>query len=389
MNAPASSTTVAPTKVQSIADVGAFLGTRMKQIKSVIASNVTPEKMARIALNELRNNDYLAKIAIQNPESFVNAVVQASHLGLEIGGALGQAYLVPYKGEIKMMPGYRGLISLARRSGEITSIRAEIAYEHDEFDLTLGTEVKVTHKPKLDGDRGQPRLAYMVAQFKDGGHHFEWMSIAEVMSIKARSSAVQAGKKTPWDTDRDEMIRKTVIRRGWKYLPMSIEMQVAAQIETANEQGQSVVIDGDAVIVTSDDHGDGHDEAVKPAWADEQFNKNLPNWLALIAKKTKTVDEVITMANTKGPLTAEQIAVLRNKSAQSADGSAQAGGGAGAAASNPALTDADKLIDKIRLSTDVDSLDAHADLIGTLPEEDRAKVTAFYKAQREALVNAR
>lgn len=237
---------------QNIADLSHFLGKRMKQISSVIASNLTPEKMARIALNELRNSDYLAKIAVQNPESFVNAIVQAAHLGLEIGGPLGQAYLVPYKGEIKMQTGYRGLISLARRSGEISSINAEIVFERDKFDLTLGVETKLEHKPYLDGDRGKPKLVYMVARFKDGGHHFEWMSIAEVEKIRAGSSAVQSGKRTPWDTHYEEMVRKTVIRRGWKYLPMSIEMQNAQAIEDANERGAGVVIDADASVVVNE-----------------------------------------------------------------------------------------------------------------------------------------
>lgn len=236
-------------KPKNISDLTHFLAGRMGQIKSVIANKLTPEKMSRIALNELRSNDYLARIAIQNPGSFVNAVVQAAHLGLEIGGALGQAYLVPFKGEIKMMPGYRGLISLARRSGEISSINAEIVYENDIFDLELGIDTKVKHKPCLTGDRGEPKLVYMVAHFKDGGNHFEWMTVAEVMKIKARSSAVKSGKETPWDTDRDEMIKKTIIRRGWKYLPMSIEMQSAEKIDSANETGKSVVIEGDSIII--------------------------------------------------------------------------------------------------------------------------------------------
>ncbi|SET40467.1 recombination protein RecT [Nitrosomonas marina] len=236
-------------KPKNISDLTHFLSNRMGQIKSVISSNLTPEKMCRIALNELRSNPYLAKIAIQNPGSFVNSVIQASHLGLEIGGALGQAYLVPFKGEIKMMPGYRGLISLARRSGEISSINAEIVYENDLFDLELGIDTKVKHKPCLSGDRGEPNLVYMVAHFKDGGSHFEWMTVAEVMKIKARSSAVKSGKETPWDTDRDEMIKKTIIRRGWKYLPMSIEMQSAEKIDTANESGKSVFIEGDGVVI--------------------------------------------------------------------------------------------------------------------------------------------
>lgn len=243
-------------KPTNLNELSQFLASRMGQIKSVIGNNLTPEKMARIALNELRGNAYLAKIALQNPGSFVNAVVQASHLGLEIGGALGQAYLVPFKDEIKMMPGYRGLISLSRRSGEISNINANVVYENDEFNLVLGLENKVTHRPKLSGDRGEPKLVYMVAHFKDGGSHFEWMTVDEVMKIKARSSAVKSGKQTPWDTDRDEMIKKTVIRRGWKYLPMSIEMQNLEKIEAANEENKKIVIDADDSIIVDESTGE-------------------------------------------------------------------------------------------------------------------------------------
>ena len=296
------------TQPRNINDLQSFVATRMKQIKSVIASNVTPEKMARIALNELRNSEFLAKCAIQSPESFLNAIVQASHLGLEIGGTLGQAYLVPFKGEIKMMPGYRGLLSLARRSGEITSINAEIVYEQDEFDLSLGLEAKVTHKPKIRGNRGEPVLAYMVAHFKDGGHHFEWMSIEEIMSVKERSSAVQSakknGKQTPWDTDRDEMIRKTVIRRGWKYLPMSIEMQTAQVIESANEQGQSVhiessTIEGEVVVVSKADPVDP-DTGEITMMAQADFDKKAAGWRKIIIEKKQTVTDLVAMIESKG-----------------------------------------------------------------------------------------
>ena len=388
MNAPTTTQQMTPEKVRNISDLGSFLGTRMKQIKSVIASNLTPEKMARISLNEQRNNDNLAKIAIQNPESFVNAVVQASHLGLEIGGVLGQAYLVPYKGEIKMMAGYRGLISLARRSGEITSINAEIVYANDTFDLVLGVAPKVTHKPMLDGPRGEPKLAYMVANFKDGGHHFEWMTMEEIMSIKARSSAVQSGKKTPWDTDRDEMIRKTVIRRGWKYLPMSIEMQTAQLIESANEQGKSVVIDGDSVLVQDDPEApDAHAEAEKPAYSDADFTKNLPAWRKLISDGKKTADQIIAMANSKAPLTPGQIATLKNTSAPGADGSAQASnGGAGAAASNPAAVTFAQVEAKLNKSDSMDVLDLAADLIGEVADpQQRAELSALYNKRKEEL----
>lgn len=236
--------------VNSIAGLGAMLAAKISQLSSVVASQVTPEKMCRIALNELRLNDYLAKTAMGNPDSLFSSIMAAAHLGLEIGGALGQAYLVPYGKEIKLIVGYRGLLTLSRRSGFITSIKAEMVYENDEFSLELGLEPKLVHKPLLTGERGAQKLVYMVAQFKDGGYHLEWMTMADVNGIRDRSAAVKSakanGKTTPWDTDPVAMALKTVIRRGWKYLPMSIEMQKTEIIEHAAETGQSLVIDGDS-----------------------------------------------------------------------------------------------------------------------------------------------
>lgn len=255
----------------SIADLGKVLASKFGQIKSVVASSVTPEKMARIALNELRLNSYLAGVAMRNPDSFINSVVQASHLGLEIGGALGQCYLVPYKNEVKAIVGYRGLLTLARRSGFINSIKAEMVYENDHFDLELGIETKVTHKPLLTGDRGSPKLVYMVAHFTDGGYHFEWMSIGEVNKIRDRSPAANKGT-SPWTTDYEQMALKTVIRRGWKYLPMSIEMMRTEQIESAHDAGQKVnfVIEGDAVAL---DVTPGEPEAHQPT----QQHQDMPH----------------------------------------------------------------------------------------------------------------
>jgi recombination protein RecT len=265
---------------RSIADLGKVLASKFDQIKSVVASTVTPQKMARIALNELRLNDYLAKVAMSNPDSFINAVVQASHLGLEIGGALGQCYLVPYKSEVKAIVGYRGLLTLARRSGFITSIKAEMVYENDTFDLELGIETKVVHKPLLTGDRGKPKLVYMVAHFTDGGYHFEWMSIGEVDKIRARSPSGKAG---PWVTDYEQMALKTVIRRGWKYLPMSIEMMRTEQIEAAQDAGQKVsfVVEGDAVEISTGKNESPDSDSIKTmisnatTEADMQFIKEI------------------------------------------------------------------------------------------------------------------
>ena len=170
-------------------------------------------------------------------------------------GVLGQAYLVPYFNrkknitEAQFIPGYKGLIALARRSGEVTSIESHIVYSNDTFNLTLGLDTHVEHIPNLDGDRGAIRLVYGVAKFRSGGHHFEWMPLAEVEKIRARSKAASNG---PWVTDYEQMVRKTLIRRMMNYLPMSIELQAAVQVSDATDEGKRATFDGDFVVIDDD-----------------------------------------------------------------------------------------------------------------------------------------
>lgn len=152
--------------------------------------------------------------------------------------------------EAQFIPGYKGLISLARRSGEVTSIETHIVYSNDKFDLRLGLDTHLEHIPNLEGERGQPRLVYGVAKFRDGGHHFEWMSIGDVNKIRQRSKSRDNG---PWVTDYEQMVRKTLIRRMSNYLPMSIELQQAIQISDAADEGKRATIDAGFVVVQDDD----------------------------------------------------------------------------------------------------------------------------------------
>ena len=220
-----------------------FLQSRRGEIAAALPKHLTPDRMIRLALTEFTKNKMLQQCT---PASVYAGIIQASQLGLEIG-VMGQAYLVPYQNrkagtvEAQLIPGYKGLISLARRSGEVTSIETHIVYEMDEFELQLGIETKVRHIPNLDGDRGRARLVYGVARFKDGGHHFEWMSLSEVEKIRARSKAANSG---PWVTDYEQMVRKTLIRRMANYLPMSIELANAIEIDNAVDAGKSAIIDG-------------------------------------------------------------------------------------------------------------------------------------------------
>lgn len=237
-----------------------MLETRKGAIQAALPRHLTADRVIRLALTEFTKNPGLQECSAQ---SIYSGIIQASQLGLEIG-VLGQAYLVPHNNRVKgkdgkpdtwrkdaqFIPGYKGLISLARRSGEVTSIETHIVYENDSFDLTLGIHSKVEHKPFLDGNRGNPKLVYGVAHFKDGAYHFEWMSIADVNKIRNRSKSKDNG---PWVTDFEQMMRKTLVRRMANYLPMSIELSAALQVDEAVEAGRTAAIDGDFSVITGDD----------------------------------------------------------------------------------------------------------------------------------------
>ena len=180
--------------------------------------HLTADRMMRVALSELRTNPKLLNC---DHASLVNAIVKAGQLGFEIGSGLGHAYLVPYESEVTLIVGYRGLIALARRSGEIQSLTARVVRERDVFDLEYGLDERLRHVPSTDANPGPVTHAYSIARLKDGGVQYEVMTRSEVESIRKRSRAGDAG---PWVTDWEEMARKTVVRRLFKYLPVSIEL---------------------------------------------------------------------------------------------------------------------------------------------------------------------
>ncbi len=211
----------------------------LEQMKGEIArclpKHLTPERMARIAMTELRKTPKLQEC---DPMSFIAAIMQASQLGLE-PGILGSCYLIPFnnnqtgKVECTFMPGYRGFLDLARRSGQIISLVARAVYSNDEFSYEFGLKENLIHKPAMN-DRGELVAVYAVALLKDGGHQFDVMSRKDVDIIKNQSKSKNNG---PWVTHYEEMAKKTVLRKLFKWLPCSVEMQKAVSLDELQEAG--------------------------------------------------------------------------------------------------------------------------------------------------------
>ena len=208
-----------------------------KALQDVLPKHLPPERLVRIAMNSIRKVPALLQCT---PESFIGSILQAATLGLEPDNGLGHAYLIPYKTECTLILGYRGLVDLARRSGQVSTVEAHVVKPGDDFKYAFGLNPILQHHPKGTAVDIKPTHVYAVVRLRDGGTQFDVMTKAEVDAIRRRS---RAGTSGPWETDYDEMAKKTVLRRLCKILPMSIEAQRMANLDDMAEHGLPQVFD--------------------------------------------------------------------------------------------------------------------------------------------------
>lgn len=262
-----------------------YLERHRDQIAAALPRHMTADRMARIVTTEVRKVPKLLKC---DPRSLFGAVIQASQLGLEPGNALGHCYLIPFKQDVTLIIGYRGMIDLARRSGQIISIEARAVRQGDEFRYTFGLSPTLEHTPVAGPDAPLTHV-YAVARLKDGGVQWDVMTVDEVNAIRDKSEgyrAFKAGKIAahPWDGHPEEMSKKTVIRRLFKYLPVSVEFQRAIgldeQADAGVDQGNRTVIEGDFMDLGAEDEAEPETrtDAVKDKLRRRQTPQDAPTY---------------------------------------------------------------------------------------------------------------
>ena len=161
--------------------------------------------------------------------------MQCAQLGLK-PNVNGEAYLIPFKNnkkggvyECQFIVGYKGLMLLARRSGEVANIDAQTVYENDEFELSYGFDPMLVHKPYLKGDRGKPVGFYATVMLKDGGKSAHYMTVEDAQKYGKRYS--KAYNNSPWTTDFEAMAKKSCLRQVLKYAPMSTDVDGAIRTD--------------------------------------------------------------------------------------------------------------------------------------------------------------
>ncbi|MDR2628228.1 MAG: recombinase RecT [Dysgonamonadaceae bacterium] len=191
--------------------------------RAFIAAGGTERQFSRevnFAVQNLMNSDYLLDCAKKFPDHFVEAIKNVALTDLTLNPELKLAYLVPYKGKVKFQSSYMGKIEILTRAGVVRQIEANLVYESDTFKVCKGTSAEIVHEPNyFAANRGKMMGGYYVAILPNGEKKFDVMPEARINEIRSRSEAAKSGNGSPWDTDFEEMAKKTILNWAFKGLP--------------------------------------------------------------------------------------------------------------------------------------------------------------------------
>lgn len=238
-----------PPAVSKLAELRSMLDKMLPQIKLALPRHLDPNRMLRIVLTTVQRTPKLLECT---RESLLGCIVTCAQLGLEPDGVLGHAYLIPFWNskrnatECQLIVGYKGLLKLARQSGEISSVSARVVHAKDVFEYEYGLTEQLRHVPSDEEDPGGPIAAYAIFRLKDGSHHFDVMTSREINRIRDGSQSYKRDKeRSPWSEHWEEMAKKTVLRRASKMAPASIEDRMArvALIEQQADAGLPQTLD--------------------------------------------------------------------------------------------------------------------------------------------------
>lgn len=263
--------------------VGDVMRAMSHQMMAALPKHLTPDRMIRVALNQIRKNP---KLLDCSAASLFGAITEAATYGWEIGGIAGHAYLVPYKDECTLIPGYKGLVDLCRRSGQISTISCEVVHAGDEFSYSLGDDPHIKHKPN-DRDPGRDSKpithVYLVVRLRDGGIQRSVWSQQKIDAHKEQYSQAWKRAENPqfgkpakrdsfWHTAWPAAAKKTVIRdminRG--LLPISAEYRDAVQRGMQHDDDGGVIDIGGMDFIAPAIEGEAEvDAGERPQSADE------------------------------------------------------------------------------------------------------------------------
>lgn len=230
-----------------------------EQFKNALREN---KDLFVASIIDLYNSDKaLQKCA---PGAIISEALKAAVLDLPINRALGFAYIVVYNNSVKtpdgrwekvptptFIPGYKGYIQLAMRTGQYRTINADVVYDGE-----LRTVNRLSGEIALDGVKKSDTVVGYFCYFEllNGYSKTLYMSVEEMAKYAKKYSpslpketkvedlinlanTEPSAKKVGWLGNFNDMAIKTVIRRLIsKFGYMSIKMQTAIENDIKSEQ---------------------------------------------------------------------------------------------------------------------------------------------------------
>lgn len=213
--------------------------------------NIEPAQFVQIVVSELKKNEKLQVAFQQNPSSMFASILAGAEIGLIPSDMLGEFYLIPRKidGKLTVTPliGYKGLVNVILRSGEVTKVHTECVYEGDEFEPVYGLEPNIIHKPNFNVERNSTTLkfVYAVAKLKNGDYQFTVLSKNDIVKLKSLS---RYDNDLYFNDTKDPqmwMVRKTALIQLSKMLPKDFYGKKAVEMDNQLEGGAYLSLDED------------------------------------------------------------------------------------------------------------------------------------------------
>lgn len=205
-----------------------YLEKMKPQIERALPSQMKADRFLRVVLTTLRTSP---KLAASEPKSFLAAMMTSAQLGLEVNTPLGEAYIIPYGREASFQLGYKGVLSLAYRTGQYRMVYAMEVYRNDEFSFEYGLDPSLIHKPAEEPE-GEPTHYYAVYHLTNGGRAFRvWSRDKIIQHAQKFSQSYKKQTDSPWKSDFDSMAKKTVLLDLFKYAPKTVEFSRAITLD--------------------------------------------------------------------------------------------------------------------------------------------------------------
>lgn len=201
-----------------------------------ILQDGTPQFMASV-LTLANSNKLLGEC---DPIKLYNCCLMAAALKLPFNQNLGQAYIVPFKGDPQLQIGWKGFIQLAQRSGQFKRINCSDVREGEivKRDRLTG---EIEFEWLDDAEREKKQVIGYVAYFEllNGYQQTLYMSKAEVEAHAKKYSQTYKQGFGVWKDNFDAMARKTLIKRILnQFAPLSVDMAKAMEYDQADANGR-------------------------------------------------------------------------------------------------------------------------------------------------------